>query len=105
MQFLNHNLARDPGDKFPMVPGLLTTTRHEFGGGSSRQDTTTTVTRPQPPPAPAPLAVKSATQSVTDILTGRRRIGGGPGRTTLTRDSRDTYSSAGKRTILGTPIS
>lgn len=102
MQFLHHNLARDSGDPFPMVPGLLKTMRHEFGSSVPRQSATA-ATRATPPPAPSPLAPSRPTQSVADILTAKRRAPSARSGTILTRDSGDTYGT-GRRTVLGTPI-
>lgn len=58
--------------------------------------------RAQPQPAPAPLAPKAPTQSVTSILTERRKVTPSRARTVLTNRAAPTEST--RRTILGIPL-
>lgn len=71
-----------------------------FGGGGGGSAVVSPA-RATPPAAPAPLAPKDPTRSVTDILTEKRKILPKKNTTILTAF---TGEDTGRRTILGLPI-
>ena len=72
-----------------------------FGGGGGGSNAVVSPARATPPAAPAPLAPKTPTQSVTDLLTERRKVLPKKNTTILTAL---TGEDTGRRTILGLPI-